>query len=340
MKVGMYGGKFLPLHQGHVSAIIEASTICDELYVVLSYNEEREKLLFEDAVIDPIPYRERFKWLSQLTQDMENVKVIAVSDDAVDEESYDWVKGAEDIKKAIGKEIDVVFHSDPLNYATFRELYPRAMVITFNRNNIPISATMIRKEGAYKHWEYIPKVVRPYFVKKICIVGTESCGKSTLVKNLARHFNTEYVEEYGRVVCDEVGGAENMTIKDFPRIAYGHKMMEFEKLKIANKVLIIDTDSIVTKYYGELYADTVEEEDLYTMICKNNDYDLYMFLEPDVPWVQDGTRLHGEQEIRLENNKKLKKMLIDAGISYLTIKGTYDQRFNKAKSIIQRLIEN
>ena len=29
-----------------------------------------------------------------------------------------------------------------------------------------------------------------------------------------------------------------------------------------------------------------------------NEYDLYLFLEPDVEWVQDGTRTYGEDNIR------------------------------------------
>lgn len=33
-KVGFYGGKFLPLHQGHVYMITRAACMVDELYVV------------------------------------------------------------------------------------------------------------------------------------------------------------------------------------------------------------------------------------------------------------------------------------------------------------------
>lgn len=38
--VGMYGGKFLPLHMGHVYMMTKASTMVDELHIIVSYDEE------------------------------------------------------------------------------------------------------------------------------------------------------------------------------------------------------------------------------------------------------------------------------------------------------------
>ncbi|MEK3854974.1 adenylyltransferase/cytidyltransferase family protein [Cytobacillus sp. FSL H8-0458] len=48
MTVGFIGGKFLPLHLGHVYAIVQATSIVDELYVVLSHSELRQ------AIVRPI----------------------------------------------------------------------------------------------------------------------------------------------------------------------------------------------------------------------------------------------------------------------------------------------
>jgi len=39
--------------------------------------------------------------------------------------------------------------------------------------------------------------------KSLAVIGTESSGKSTLVRNLARVYNTSYVEEYGRTYYDK-----------------------------------------------------------------------------------------------------------------------------------------
>ena len=42
-KVGFYGGKFLPLHNGHIYSILYSARKCDELHVFLFYNTFEEK---------------------------------------------------------------------------------------------------------------------------------------------------------------------------------------------------------------------------------------------------------------------------------------------------------
>src|SRR5262249_15880091 len=36
-----------------------------------------------------------------------------------------------------------------------------------------------------KHWQELPRIVRPRFVRRVCVFGPESTGKSTLAKQLA-----------------------------------------------------------------------------------------------------------------------------------------------------------
>lgn len=98
-------------------------------------------------------------------------------------------------------------------------------------------------------------------------------------------------------------------------ILFKHKQLEKDALEISNKVLFIDTDSLTTLYYYKLgYESTSEFNSAFTNIAENisklNNYDLYIFLEPDVEWVQDGTRTYGESEVRNNNNETLKKYLM------------------------------
>ena len=87
----------------------------------------------------------------------------------------DWMAGAKAIKASVGKEIDTVFSSESSYNEYFTELYPDAehIVLDNDRELFDISTTMIREEGPYVHWHMIPQEVRPYFVKKIAIIGTE-----------------------------------------------------------------------------------------------------------------------------------------------------------------------
>jgi HTH-type transcriptional repressor of NAD biosynthesis genes len=74
-------------------------------------------------------------------------------------------------------------------------------------------------------------------------------------------------------------------------------------------------------------------------IIKMQDYDLVIYLEPDVRWIDDGIRFAGEKKLRQKNNKKLKQMYKYYGIEFETISGNYKQRFEKATGLINKLFE-
>jgi len=339
MTVGFIGGKFLPLHLGHVYAIIHASSMVDELYVVLSHSEKRDNELCQSSKMNYIPAQIRLRWLSKLTKDMPHVKVISIEDED-DNEHYNWAEGAGLIKKEIGKPIDYVFSSEREYEPLFQKLYPdsKHVLIDPERTHVNISATQIRNDGVFQHWEYIPDVVKPYFVKKIVVIGTESCGKSTLTKNLAKIYNTTYVEEYGRTVCEDLGGCDGIIIdEDYLQIAYGHKMKELESIEKANKLVFIDTEAIVTQFYSNLYNQV--NQPVLDEIAKQQDYDLWLFLEPDVQWVDDGLRVHGDVEARIKNNQHLKTLLYNQNIHYKILNGDYENRLKGAITYIDELLK-
>lgn len=310
----------------------------DELYVVLSHSELRDSELCFDTKMDYIPANIRLRWISQLTKDMPNVKVIAIEDDQ-DNDNYNWAEGAHLIKQKIGKPIDYVYSSEHEYNDIFKELYPTSKHILIDpmRTRVNISATVIRKEGVFRHWEFIPTIVRPYFVKKIVLVGTESCGKSTLTRNLAKIYNTTYVSEFGRTLCEELGGCDGILVsEDYQKIAYGHKMEEFMAIEQANKLAFIDTEAIVTQYYSNLYND--EHQQVLDEMAKLQDYDLWLFLEPDVKWVDDGLRVHGEETVRDQNNHHLKALLKKHTIEYHVLSGSYENRLTGAMKLVDKLL--
>jgi len=337
--VGMYGGKFAIPHMGHVFCMTMASTMVDELHVIVSYDEDYEKnVLFKDSKLEHASYTQRVRWWTEITNHLPHVHIHAVYE-TNNGQFESWQKGAEGIKKAIGKPITHVFSSESAYTEFFNKLYPEAehVIIDEDRKKYPISATKLRTEGVYKYWDLLPEPVRRHYVKKVVIIGTESCGKSTLVQNLATLYNTNYVEEYGRTFYEELGGCEGVTLaEDYPHIAYKQKVLEYEALKGANKVLIVDTEAIVTQYYLKMYLG--QKDALITRIANNQQYDLWIFLEPDVKWVDDGTRTFGEQSVREENNKELKYMLRYMGVEYITIKGNYQQRLQESIKNIDNLL--
>lgn len=338
-KVGFYGGKFLPLHLGHVKCILEAASLCQELHLILFHSLPRDTQLTQKSKIGFLPYHLRLRWLRQLTSHLPHVIVHHLEDDATTDALYDWHKGTARVKKAISKPIDIVFGSEPGYTPMFNQYYKKAKyhLIDPQRADFRISATQIRNEGVYAHWNFIPQVVKPYFTKKVLITGTESCGKSTIVQNLATIFNTNFVPEYGRTMCEWAGGADEVLTPDlYLQIAYGHKQLEFESIQHANQVLFIDTDAVVTHYYLKLYQKS--QEPLLKLLSENQHYDAIFMLRPDTPWIEDGLRFHGETKLRQKNHQLLLSMYHDLHMNVVEVSGNYHQKLTCITNQVKKLL--
>lgn len=332
-KVGMYGGSFDPLHIGHIHDMIRAASVCEELYIMISWCEGRESVNKEM----------RYRWIYNNVRHLPNVHIIMIEDKAVSKEEYNtdyyWEKGAEDIKKAIGKPIDAVFcGSDYFNTNRFESLYcPESEIVYFDRKEVPISSTELRFD-VYENWQYIPPICRSYYVKRVLVIGGESTGKSTLVQNLAIAFNTCFVREVGRSTCEIAGGEEYMNADDLYENLICQKAEEIKAAQNSNRIMFIDTDALTTKFYAQFLLNDKDEQtrcyNLSDAIAEINRFDLILFLEPTVEFVQDGTRNEKIKKDRELYSDQIKKLFDEHNIEYECIGGDYINRFNMAKQLI------
>ena len=330
--VGMYGGSFNPLHMGHVDCIIRAANMCKELYIVLSIGHNRGE----------IDGRIRYRWIYQLTKHIGNVKIITLEDEAASKAEYDekyWQSDADKVKAAVGKPIDVVFCGSDYDENSFwNKCYPESKLYIFPRNDI--SSTEIRK-NPYAHWDWIPNIVKPYYVKKVLLMGGESTGKSTLTINLANRFNTNYIDEAGRDISERSGTETMMLSEDYTEILLQHKLNEIKAIEHSNKVFFEDTDTLITQFFMGFLEDPGIEKNkaLSDAIDALNAYDLILFLEPDVEFVQDGDRSEEIRDNREKYSDQIKDLILSHGKRFVIVSGSYEERYEKAITEVNRLFE-
>jgi HTH-type transcriptional regulator, transcriptional repressor of NAD biosynthesis genes len=321
MKKGLAFGKFMPLHKGHLALIQFALRNCDHLTIILCYTNK-----------EPISGIIRLEWLKNELENSNNITIVPFEyDDLLLPNTSVSSRNVSKLWAAAFKELvpatDIVFTSEPYGEYIAEYMDIQHRMFDQEKKAVPVSASQLRQKP-FKYWEFFPPSVRPWFVKKICLVGTESTGKSSLTVKLASHFNTIYVPEMGREVVE---ATDNCTYEDLLRIALLHAKKILDKLHRANKLLFVDTDVNITASYSEfLFNKKLKTEE---WIEDANQFDLYLFLEPDCEYVQDGTRLSMEMRNNLSEHHK--KFFQDKGINFISIGGNWENRFVESCKIIE-----
>lgn len=310
----------MPVHKGHLALIDFAKNNCDELIVSMSYTSD-----------DPIDGDIRLRWLKEIFINRPGIKIEKVLDDFDDESkplevrTQLWARFIQNRYPPI----DVVISSENYGAPFAKNLGARHLIFDLERSHLPVSATAIRTQPM-KSWDFIPDVVKPYFVKKVCFYGAESTGKSTMAQKMALHYNTEFVPEVAR----EMITSNAFTLDDIVAIGKEQAARIIEKSKSANKILFCDTDAITTQIYSEQYLNEVPE--ILYLLENEMKYERYFLFEPDVPWVSDGLRDLGHR--REEMAEKFKAALEKRRIPYVEVRGTWEERFEIIKSEIDSMI--
>jgi HTH-type transcriptional regulator, transcriptional repressor of NAD biosynthesis genes len=322
MKIGLTLGKFMPLHSGHLALIDFAASRCDLLYVLLCFNDKTE----------PIAGEIRWNWLQTELQNRQTIVPCFTDADLPNSSvashtiSAAWAV----YLKARFPDVTTFFSSEP--YGEYVAEYWGISYENFdiNRQNVPVSATKIR-ENPLKHWHFLAKAAQPFYTKKIALVGTESTGKTTLCAKLAAHFNTVFVPEAGREV---VANSAETRYEDIAVIAEKHAAAIEHAQQHAQKLIFIDTDLTITESYSLFFfGKTPAFPD---KIRRANEMDYYFYLQPDAPFVQDGTRLNELERQRL--NEHHLRIFNQKGIALSYITGNYTARFTQIAAKIQELL--
>lgn len=172
---------------------------------------------------------------------------------------------------------------------------------------------------------------------KVVLFGPESTGKTTLSRQLARHYNSVWVPEFARTYLQDKWNNERKTCepKDLLPIAVGQIKSENELAQKTESVLICDTDLLETKVYSEAYYKGTCDPILETYALKNS-YNLYFLTYIDTPWEADDLRDKPNERERMF--KAFENALIKHNRRYVLLKGNKKERLEEAITHIDKLL--
>jgi len=322
---GLVLGKFLPLHQGHVGLIRFAAEQCHALKVLVCASNQEE-----------ISGATRLDWLKQTFQKDKNIEPVLIP--YLESELPNTSSSSRAVSKRWTNFLqphfpntDVFFSSEP--YGNFVAEYWGIDHVLFDqkREFISVSGTLIRKKPL-KYWSFLPEVVRPFYVCKICLLGTESTGKSHLSQRLADHYGTLAVPEMARSMMEHT---KKCTYSLLEKIAVIQAQAIQDALPSANRVLFMDTNLLITESYAQFLFD--QDLAVSSSIRDLHQANIYFYLDKDIPLVQDGTRLEEEDRVALDDSHR--KLLKRRDIPYTEISGNWEERFSQICRVVDRIIE-
>ena len=326
---GLVVGKFCPLHRGHMLVIDAALAACDEVFVI-SYTKPEFPGCGKSV---------REGWLKQLYPQVRSVILEDTAalriphNDAPEAEHRDfcgWI-----CRTMFGTAVDAVFTSEDYGdgfagaltayFATPGALV-RHMCVDQARGSVPISGTAIRADPHAQRAFLDPRVYAS-FVQRVCILGGESSGKSTLAQALAVRLDTVWAAEFGRELWVEKSGV--LTFEDLGHIAEMQVAREELLARQAKRWLICDTSPLTTLCYSlEMYGGAMPV--LVDLAARR--YDVVFLCAPDFPFVQDGTRR--DTDFRTRQHNWYRDVLDEKQIAYTTLAGSPEQRVRQALTLL------
>lgn len=324
MTRGFVFGKFLPFHLGHKALLEFGASNCDELTVLVCASSK-----------EAIPVTVRSKWISETFLIDPNIKVVTYQYD----ESVlpNTSESSREVSKIWAKEfsrllpdMNIVFTSEPYGEFVAECMGIRHIPFDNGRSNVSISGSDLR-ESLHENWGFLPHRVKLYFQKKVVILGTESVGKSTLTNHLSTRFKSSVVSELGR---DVIPDSKSFSVDQLRKIAEGHAQNINDATSHLQPLIIVDTDIHITQSYAKHTFD--EYLDFPESVYNHNRADLYLYLDKNVPHIQDGTRLDENERNKLDISHR--DTLRHFGVEFVELTGTYEERNQKAYELVEELV--
>ena len=344
---GLVVGKFSPLHLGHELLIETACAACDDV-LVLSYSQpELERC---GAAARERWLRARCPGVTALVLDDERLARLCAergilprrlpANDAPDYEQRQFVGWL--LLALLDTTVDAVFTSESYGdgfaaslSVLFQAMRPgHAAVVHISvdpaRGQRPVSGSAVRESPSTWCALVAPEVYAD-LVPRICLLGGESSGKTTLAQALAERLNTHWVAEYGRERWEELGGRV-MSADELVHVARVQVQREIDAAQTANGWLICDTSPLTTLQYCLIDHGHAPDE---LQHLAERPYDLAVLCNGDFAFVQDGTRR--DADFRARQQARTADALRSLGIRSIAVRGSVDERVEEVLAALPAL---
>lgn len=336
---GLLLGKFLPPHRGHQYLVDFARFYADDVTVHVC-----------STPAEPIAGSLRFRWVRDHFAGVPGVRVVHNDDplpQTPEESPHDFYDLWRDsLLSRMERKPDFVFASEPYGYPLAESLGAHYIPVDHARERVPVSGTLLRSDPA-RYFEYLLPPARPYFARRVALVGPESSGKSTLTAHLAHTFGAVHAAEYARgfleaaphywLTSTETGTENGFNTEALEIILRGQRAsVEAMALQCTGGVVFSDTEAIVTACWAQVllgHVPPIVEE-----FVQTQQFDLYLVTSATESWVDDTSRVQPAYAERYAFEQEVVTRLQAQGYPYLILRGTWNERTQQAETAVKNLL--
>ncbi len=322
---GVVIGKFHPFHRGHGHLVSTAEARCERVTAIVCGRRT-----------DAVSPERRAWWIRAIHP---AVTVVVVDEDVVnvaDDDSVGWARATVDALD--GDRPDAVFTSEDYGdaYAGFLEC--AHVLVDRDRSTVPISGSQIRA-NPLAYFEFLDPIVRADYAMRVCLLGAESTGKTTLAAALADAYDTVWVPEYGHLYQalgrDDPNG--DWSSDEFVKIARMQRWLEDLQASQAKRVVFCDTDAFTTGVWHEEFVGEPPPDEL-EPLAEQSQYDLFVLCGDDIPFRQDAYALREDGPRREWMQQRYLERLENGSTPWIRVTGSVAERVSQVAEAVDALI--
>lgn len=161
---------------------------------------------------------------------------------------------------------------------------------------------------------------------RVCVLGAESTGKTTLCADLAARLDAPFVPEFGRWYTEAMPDPRRYTWThdDFVTIARTQNRFEDDAARWVHPVLVCDTNAFTTMVFEEEYLGAASPE--VCALAEARRYDAFVLCDPHTPFADDRTTGLRRRQARERMHARYEEHARASGVPVIQAEGSREVR--------------